>query len=144
VGLRPHHSRAHFLRAALEALGQWLAQGLEEMQRLSGATARFHEVIAIGGATAMPLWMQIKADTTGVPIRVPELREAVALGAALLAALGSGLVATTAQACATLRVPTTTYQPDAAAHAFYAGTPRDVYRQLYPTLREINHALDRL
>jgi xylulokinase len=143
VGLRPHHTHAHLLRAALEALGQWLAEGLTTMERLSGTPSLAHDVVAIGGATAMPLWMQIKADTTGRPIRVPELHEAVALGAALLAALGSGLVATAAAACATVRVPTTIYQPDAAAHAFYAGTPREVYRRLYPALREINHLLDR-
>ena len=47
--------------------------------------------MAIGGAVNNAFWMQNKADVVGRPIEVPELDEAVPLGAAILAGIGVGL-----------------------------------------------------
>jgi glycerol kinase len=44
-----------------------------------------------GGASANNLMMQFQADTLGVEIVRPAMVEATALGAALLAGIGSGL-----------------------------------------------------
>ena len=43
-----------------------------------------------------PLWRQIKADVTGLPVRVPVSVETTATGAAILATVGSGVHATVA------------------------------------------------
>ena len=43
------------------------------------------------GASKSPLWCQILADTTGLEVRVPEVKEATALGAAILAGVGVGI-----------------------------------------------------
>ena len=46
-----------------------------------------------GGAKG-PLWRQIKADVTGLPVRVPKSVETTATGAAILAAVGAGVHST--------------------------------------------------
>jgi len=49
------------------------------------------ELIFAGGAAKSPLWSQIVADVTGKPVRVPAVKEATALGAAILAGYGVGI-----------------------------------------------------
>ena len=49
------------------------------------------ELIFAGGAAKSPLWCQILADVTGKPVKVPVVKEATALGAAILAGCGVGV-----------------------------------------------------
>ena len=48
-------------------------------------------VTVVGGGSRSAAWNQVKADVLGMPIRVPRIREATALGAALLAGVGAGV-----------------------------------------------------
>src|SRR5437773_12095581 len=52
----------------------------------------------VGGGAKGPLWRQIKADVTGLPVRVPTSVETTATGAAILAAVGAGLHGSVAEA----------------------------------------------
>jgi xylulokinase len=47
------------------------------------------ELRAIGGGARSPFWLQMKADLTGRGVVVPKVTEAAALGAAVLAGVGS-------------------------------------------------------
>jgi xylulokinase len=49
------------------------------------------DVTVVGGGSRSLAWNRIKADVLGIPIRVPRIREATALGAALLAGVGAGV-----------------------------------------------------
>src|SRR6202030_3407907 len=49
------------------------------------------ELRADGGASANGWLMQFQADILGVPVRVPEIAETTALGAAYLAGVGASL-----------------------------------------------------
>lgn len=51
-----------------------------------------HEAVLGGGAANGELWPQIIADTLGLPVRIPVVKESTALGAALYAAVGAGLL----------------------------------------------------
>ena len=44
----------------------------------------------VGGEARNEIWNQMKADITGIEIRIPEVDDAAALGAALLAGAGTG------------------------------------------------------
>ncbi len=46
----------------------------------------------VGGATRSPLWPQIVADVVGIPVSLTQHSHGPALGAALLAARGLGLL----------------------------------------------------
>lgn len=50
-----------------------------------------NEIVFASGASKSPLWCQIVADTIGIPVRVPVVKEATALGAAILAGYGIGI-----------------------------------------------------
>ena len=86
-GLTLAHSRAHMTRAVLEGSAFGLRDILEAMVN-AGLDVR--RLTIVGGGAKGPLWRQIKADVTGLPVRVPVSVETTATGAAILAAVGVG------------------------------------------------------
>ncbi|MHB1134496.1 MAG: FGGY-family carbohydrate kinase [Chloroflexota bacterium] len=137
VGLRDGHGRGHIVRAAVEALcyGQ-----RENLQLLGGMldVPSDRDLVAYGGSTRSSLWMQIKADVTGRRVRVVELEEAVAQGAALLAGVGAGVFPTYQAAADSVERTTVVYEPIAAHTAEYARYFEAVYVHLYRSVRELN------
>ena len=84
-GLTLAHSRDHMTRAILEGSAFALRDILEAMKN-AGLDVR--RLTIVGGGAKGPLWRQIKADVTGLPVRVPRSVETTATGAAILAAVG--------------------------------------------------------
>ena len=56
------------------------------------------ELRVVGGGAKSRLWNQIKADTTGLTVSVPEVTETTVLGAAFLALVGVGAYASLSEA----------------------------------------------
>jgi glycerol kinase len=89
VGLTRGSTRAHFVRAALEAMAYGTADVLEAMRKASGAKL---DVLRVDGGAAKNDWMmQFQADVLGVPVERPDLIETTALGAAGLAGIAAGV-----------------------------------------------------
>jgi xylulokinase len=86
-GLTLAHTRPHLTRAVLEGSAFGLRDILEAMR---GAGLEVRRISIVGGGAKGALWRQIKADVTGLPVRVPINVETTATGAAILAAVGSG------------------------------------------------------
>ncbi len=87
-GLTRGSTRAHVARAALESLAFQSRDLAEAMAKDAGARVKVLQVD--GGAVANDWLMQYQADLLGVPVRRPQVIETTALGAGLLAGLGSG------------------------------------------------------
>jgi glycerol kinase len=95
VGLTRGSSRAHLVRAAVEAIAYQTADVVEAMAVDSGAA--FRELRVDGGASVMDLLCQFQADLLGIPVRRPRHTETTALGAAFLAGRGAGIWDTDAE-----------------------------------------------
>lgn len=78
------------------------------------------EVIFAGGASKGKLWSQTLADVLGVPVKVPVIKEAAALGTALYAAFGAGIYSSIKEAVDQVVVWESTFQPRMANHQKYA------------------------
>ncbi|HEX9293087.1 MAG TPA: glycerol kinase GlpK [Gemmatimonadales bacterium] len=89
VGLTRGSSRAHLVRAALEAMAFSTKDVLDAM--LADAKLKLASLLVDGGAAANDWLMQFQADVLGVTVARPDLVETTALGAAGLAGLGAGL-----------------------------------------------------
>ncbi|GAC1649081.1 MAG: glycerol kinase GlpK [Gemmatimonadaceae bacterium] len=89
VGLTRGTTRAHLVRAALEAMAYSTADVVVAMRRRGVST--FSRLRADGGAAANDWLMQFQADTLGVRVERPLSIEATALGAAGLGGIGAGL-----------------------------------------------------
>jgi xylulokinase len=75
-------------RAIMEGAAYELRWALE---RLRQAGRPIDAMWMVGGATESPLWPQIVADVTGVPVSLPQVAHGPALGAAILGGMGLGL-----------------------------------------------------
>ena len=89
VGLTRGSSRAHLVRAALEAMAFSTKDVLDAM--LADAKLKLSSLLVDGGAAANDWLMQFQADVLDVTVARPDLVETTALGAAGLAGLGAGL-----------------------------------------------------
>jgi xylulokinase len=133
-GLSLSHGRAHLTRAVLEGSAFALRDILEAM-RSAGLDVR--RLTIVGGGAKGPLWRQIKADVTGLPVRVPESVETTATGAAILAAVGSGVHGSVRDAVASfVRFRPEEHAPDPEAHEAYDEAYRR-YRDVYFALKPV-------
>lgn len=137
VGLNLIHTRDHMYRAVLEGVSFALRHNIEA--GALGAAALDARLIVVGGAARSDLWMQIIADVTGRPVFTIEQEVEAAMGAAMLAAYGVGLVTDedVRRGWVTL-TPRAQPDPDAVRtyDAFFA-----IYKALYPALKNSMHAL---
>ncbi|CAA6811384.1 MAG: Autoinducer 2 (AI-2) kinase LsrK (EC [uncultured Sulfurovum sp.] len=69
------------------------------------------EIVFAGGASKGALWCQILADVTGCKVKIPEVTEATALGAAMAAGVGAGIYDTMVEASRQLVVWDREYIP---------------------------------
>ena len=137
LGLNLYHGRAHLYRAVLEGVSFALKHNIDAGSQ--GAATLDDKLIVVGGAAHSPLWMQIIADITGYQVYTIAENVEAALGAALLAALGTGLITReTAQHGWVTLVPRST--PQSTASAAYRRTFR-LYRDAYPALQSLMHGL---
>ena len=75
---------------------------------------------------------------------VPDLTEAAATGAALLAGVGCGAFASFAEALGSLKSGGAVFVPDPERMRWYEAMYEQVYRPLYQNLLPVNQALQRL
>jgi glycerol kinase len=89
VGLTRGTSRAHFARAALEAMAYGTAEMLGVMAKRG--KVKFETLRVDGGASANNWLLQFQADILGIPVERPDMIETTALGAAGLAGIAGGV-----------------------------------------------------
>ncbi|MGQ9897879.1 MAG: glycerol kinase GlpK [Acidobacteriota bacterium] len=120
TGLTRGTTRAHIVRAALEAIAYQTFDVVEAMltdaRRALGSGFKLTELRVDGGAAANDFLMQFQADILGVPVVRPTVTETTAAGAAYLAGLGIGLLRDVSEV-AHIWKPERTFQPTLDAEA---------------------------
>ena len=89
VGLTRGTGRAHFARAALEAMAYGTAEMLTVMAKRGKVT--FESLRVDGGASANNWLLQFQSDVLGIGVERPDMIETTALGAAGLAGIAGGV-----------------------------------------------------
>jgi len=137
LGLTFATTKADLAKAILEGLTFELRLNLDLLKE---GGVRIDELRAIGGGARSELWLQLKADITGVPVVAPRITEAASWGATLLAGLGAGHFASAAEAAEETVHLDRWFEPDAARAARYEERSA-LYREVYPTLKGIHHRM---
>jgi xylulokinase len=140
VGLTFDAKRGALYRALLEGLAYEARYSLDSLLPYLSDT-HIERIVATGGGTRNGLLMRIKASVYNQPLRVVSIDEATALGAAMLAGIGAGVYEDVADAVQSVRYTTTVIEPEPAAAEFYERGFNQVYRALYPAVRELHHAI---
>src|SRR6266498_2554215 len=89
IGFTLAHRHAHFCRAILEASAYAIRDITDQMLHMG---LSLQEIRAVGGGARSPLWRQIKADVSGLPVSITDTFETAVLGAGILALTGSRLI----------------------------------------------------
>jgi xylulokinase len=141
AGLTVGSGRAALARAVYEGLAFEWRHMLEHIEGMLGVRAATIRVI--GGGTRLPVWLGIKTDVLGHPIRVLDMDESVALGAALLGGIAAGVYRSEDEAIGALQVGERIVIPDEAQHARYERIYHGAFLRLAPALAPVHAALDR-
>ncbi len=141
-GLTLSHTRADLYRAILESVGYSIRHNIEA---LAEEGCRATRILAVGGGTRNPAWMQMVSDIAGITQTVPEQQMGASYGDAFLAGVGIGMFRNVGEVSRWVR-PKGTLEPDGAARAVYDRSYR-IYRGLYSrnaeAMREVGDAAQR-
>lgn len=132
-GLDFGKGRGHLVRAAMEGAAFALRHNLDAARDAGNGIGVLH---AVGGASRSELWMQIKADVTGHPIRAVDSAEATGMGCAILAGVGAGIYPGFEAACARLVRLGAPYMPQEESGRTYE-RQYERYLQLYRMLKDM-------
>ena len=103
IGLDFNHSRIDMARAIMESAGYELRWALDAI-RDAGQPVK--HLWMVGGAAQSLLWPGILSEITAIPISIPDYDNWPALGAAILAGVGSGVYDSIDQALVYFTKPT--------------------------------------
>ncbi|MEV7324623.1 FGGY-family carbohydrate kinase [Streptomyces sp. NPDC093970] len=117
LGFDGRQGRFHIYRSILEALVLTVQGHATTMAAELGTDYR--RTIVSGGGSHSDLMMQIFADVFGVPAMRTSVNSAAGLGAAICAAVGTGLYATFQDAADAMVRPGAVFHPDADTHRLY-------------------------
>jgi xylulokinase len=132
VGLSQMHNAGHMARAVIEGV---LMNMREILEVCVDAGLQTDQIIASGGATNEPLWLQLLADVLGREVvTVTGASEGGAYGAALAAGVGAGVWPDLPAALGQVEVQRT-FTPDPASQERYE-TVFAAHRQLHGALSE--------
>jgi xylulokinase len=132
-GVTLQHTRAHFVRALLESVAFMLRENVELLRELGVDS---EELVSLGGGAQSDLWLQIKADVTGLPLRTLECEESTSLGVAVLAAVAVGLYPDVKTACQRMVRTGSRVEPDTTHRETYDAA-YGTYGQLFESLQEL-------
>lgn len=118
LGFDGRQGRYHMYRSILEGLALTLHGTAGLMAGELGTS--WERLLLSGGGSGSDLLAQIFADVFGVPAHRAEVNDAAGLGAAMCAAVGTGLHSTFEEAREAMVRAGTTFLPDADNHRLYA------------------------
>jgi xylulokinase len=132
IGLGAEHDSAAMGRAVVLSIGFAVRESIDIL-RHAGCEVR--ALNACGGQAKNGLWTQMKADITGVPIRVPAVADAELTGDVCAGMVGLGEASSLEEAAAAVVHMTHTFEPDPARNRAF-GEQYDRYRERYTRFRQ--------
>lgn len=135
-GLSLKHTKGDLYRSILEAVAFGIRHNFEQMAEEGVQPGR---ILAVGGGTKNPLWLQIVADVCNLELNVPAQQIGASYGDAFMAAVGLGLYPdlTHIKQWVTIK---DVVRPDARCHDQYHFYYRQ-YRDLYNATKPLMHRL---
>ena len=128
-GMTLSHTRGHLFKAAVEGIGHSIRHNFDFMK---GLNAKISEVVAVGGGTKNPVWLQATSDICNIPQQVPAVTFGASYGDAFLAGLGVGTFKSAEDVKSWLK-DTKTIEPNPDTYEVY-----DKYHQIYKDLYKRN------
>ncbi|MHA4809889.1 gluconokinase [Flavitalea flava] len=131
-GIRAGHENRHFMRAVLEGISYSLFQIGVSLEETIGPIS---EIYASGGFTRSKAWLQLVADLFMKKVKVTNVADASAIGAAILGFYALGMIDGPEDAAGMIRLQET-FEPDPERHMIYQQNFA-VFQTLYERLKDL-------
>ncbi len=135
IGFGDVHTKDHIYRAVIEGLGFALWEGMEIIQRKTGA--RIEKAAVSGGASQSDEICRITADIFNLPMVKGRTHETSGLGAAILVAKGLGWFTTLGEAVDNMVGVQKIFEPDPGRAKIYKALYSRVYSRMYSALKPL-------
>ena len=135
LGLSAQHGKADWYLALVEGLLYALRDGMHHVTRHTKQPVSM--LFAAGGGAQSAAVMQTAANVFGAPIHQPHTHETSGLGAAICAAVGTGIYPDFAEAVRAMSRVERVFYPEAAAAAHYDRLYHHVYRPWVRALADL-------
>jgi len=109
LGLTLTSTRDEIYRAMLEALSERLAEGKRALE--NAGRFKTESILCVGGGSKNRLWNQLRADYTGVPLKIIDQKETTVLGASLFVQAACGNAASPEEARKAINYNTEIIEP---------------------------------
>jgi L-fuculokinase len=110
LGLTLESTRDEILRAILESLSERLAIGKKTLENAGGF--KTESILCVGGGSKNRLWNKLRADYTGVPIKIISQKETTVLGASLFVQAACGNYSSPEEARSAVNYETEIIEPE--------------------------------
>ncbi|MBM7542612.1 xylulokinase [Amphibacillus cookii] len=137
IGVHANHTRGDFARAVIEGITFSLNESVE-IFRSKGK--KIDKVVAIGGGAKSDLWLQIQADIFNAEVVTLSNEQGPGMGAAILAAVGSGWYNKLEDCANDFVSQSKIYQPIKTNVDKYQALFK-LYQQVYHSTKQLNHQL---
>jgi len=119
-GLSMESTREEIYRAMLESLSLRLREGIDALEEAGEFSTE--TLLCVGGGSKNRLWNQIRADITGLPLKVIDKKETTVLGAAMFIMYASGLASSPEEARDMIPFRSQVFKP---------GEDSKIYREMF-------------
>lgn len=134
LGFSMAHTRAHLYRAILEGLAYEIRFGYDAIHKQTGITLT--EIRVSGGGSQSDMLLKILADVFGIPTIRTQVSESAALGAAICAAAGAGLLSDFRVGIEKMVHIKDRFEPEPESHKIYE-TMYKTYLDIYPRVGDL-------
>jgi xylulokinase len=87
IGITPYHNRGHFIRAIIEGTAFVVRDVIE---KLSNIGLKINNLVVAGGGSKGKIWLETRANITGITVKSPLVEDVTPYGACLLGMVGIG------------------------------------------------------
>lgn len=110
LGLTMDSTRDDIYRAMLEALSFRLKEGKDALESAGGF--KTDSILCVGGGSKNRLWNQLRADYSGVPVKITNRAETTVLGASLFVQYACGNASSPEEARSAIDYKTELFEPN--------------------------------
>ncbi|MGF7011564.1 xylulokinase [Lachnospiraceae bacterium PF1-21] len=135
-GLTMTHTRAHLYKSALESIAYSINSHFEIFDEHK---VPINKVLAVGGGTKNPTWLQIIADVTGLEIQTAGVTVGASFGDALMAAMSINFFESFGDLAKIIKKGDV-YRPNLENHEKYKEYQK-IFNELYENNKELMHRL---
>jgi len=133
LGLTAAHGVSDIYRACMEGV---VYEMLLNMEYLKKSGVDFRMLHATGGGAKSSVWMQMKADMLGVPVKALEVADAGTVGSAMLTGIATGCFKDLNDAAEHMVREKAVYYPNVEMHEKYMRI-YERYKKLYQAVRPL-------